>query len=130
VHAARGHGVVVVAGGGSGIGHHGASVPHRGHGRSQRQFELGKVRAPVPERPGGHAGIVGTGRVPVVLARHAGRPTDVHQRRLLVVLAGRGDDRSGITVVGYCGSRGGLGGGDAGGRVGTFRDLAGHAFGR
>lgn len=96
--------------GGRGRGH-GAPVPHRRHGRGQRQLELGKVGAPVTQRTGGHARVVGTGRVAVVLARHARRPADVHQSGLLVV--------RGHAAVGN------------GGRGGTFaRDLAGHALGR
>lgn len=116
---------------------HGTPVPHRGHGRGQGQLELGKVRAPVPQRPGGHARIVGAGRVSVVFARHAGRPADVHQRCLLVaVLGSRGCARvgAGAPVRGYRG-RGGRGGrrafGFGGGGRGTyFRYLAGHALRR
>jgi len=108
-----------VTDGGRGRGH-GAPVPHRRHGRGQRQLELGKVGAPVTQRAGGHARVVGTGRVPVVLARHARRPADVHQSGLLVV--------RGHAAVG----RGGRGGRAAAGRRrGTFaRDLTGHALGR
>jgi len=64
---------------------HGAPVSHRRHGRRQRQLELGKVGASVTQRTGGHARVVGAGRVAVVLARHARRPSDVYQRGLLVV---------------------------------------------
>jgi len=130
VDTSRGHSVAV------GCGHR-TPVTHRGHGRSQRQLELGEVGAPVPERSGGHARVIGTGRVPVILARHAGRPTDVHQRCLLVVVTGRGGaggGRGGNGRGNSCatvGCRGLRGGGRGDGRVGgTFCDLAGHAFGR
>jgi len=106
-------------GGGSGRGHC-APVPHRRHGRGQRQLELGKVGASVPQRTGGHARVVGAGRVAVVLARNARRPSDVHQRGLLVV--------RGHAAVGH--RRGGGRGARRGGVRGTFDDLAGHALGR